>query len=87
MQRDGLLKSERNPLNKRIVNVMLTDKGRETFAQIMPAAVKIVERVMTSITKDEAALLEKLLKTIRLNTQIGLEAICRNASPHNLCPG
>ncbi len=87
MQRDGLVKSERNRPNKRIVNVMLTDKGREAFAQIMPTAVKIVERVMTSITKDEAALLEKLLKTIRLNTRIGLEAINANTPLNNHRPG
>jgi len=75
MQRDGLVTSERSRRNKRIVKVMCTDKGRQVLAQILPVAGKIVDRVMGSFGKDEAARLEKLLKTMRLNTCSGLEAV------------
>lgn len=35
MRRDGLVISERNSSNKRLVNVTLTDKGRDVLSQSM----------------------------------------------------
>ncbi len=79
MKKAGLVTTERNLYNKKVINVMLTDRGREVLAGVMPLAHRIVEQVMLSFTEDDAALLEKLLKPIRLNAHSGLEALSRRA--------
>ncbi len=65
MRRDGLVTAERNSSNKRLVNITLTDKGREVLMQAMPVAREIVNNVMSSITERDAALLEKRLRVLR----------------------
>jgi DNA-binding MarR family transcriptional regulator len=67
MKRDGLIRTERNPGDRRFVNVSLTDKGREVLMQAMPVAGEIVDQVMSSISEDDALLLEKSLRTLRQN--------------------
>jgi len=76
MKKDGLIKAERNNSNKRVVNITLTDKGRETISQAIPVAREVVDQVMLSITGGDAVLLEKLLRTLRKNAY---DALGRNA--------
>jgi DNA-binding MarR family transcriptional regulator len=78
MKKAGLVTSERNSRNKKIVNVIITDKGRKALEQIMPVAHKIVDRVMMSMNENDAVLLEKLLRLIRQNAHSGLEQIDNN---------
>ena len=75
MERDGLVNSERSRGNKRIVKVMLAEKGREMLMRIMPVAREVVDQAMQSLSIDEAARLESILKTIRFGALSGLEAI------------
>ena len=56
MRQDGLVTAERNSSNKRLVNITLTDKGRETLNRAMPVAKEIVDQVMLSIDEGDAAL-------------------------------
>ena len=72
MRRDGLVKAERNSSDKRVVDITLTDKGREAVNRCMPMAKEAVDQVMLSIDEGEAALLEKHLRTLRQNTHDGL---------------
>ena len=72
MRRDGLVAAERNSSNKRLVNITLTDKGREMLNRAMPVAKEIVDQVMLSIAEGDAALLEKHLRTLRQNAHHGL---------------
>jgi DNA-binding MarR family transcriptional regulator len=55
------------------VNIMLTDKGRKILGQAMPVAKEIVDQVMLSITKGDAALLKEKLTILRENAHLGLE--------------
>ena len=73
MKREGLVTAERNNRDKRFVNIMLTDKGREVLGQAMPVAREIVNQVMSSTTEGDAILLEKLLRVLRQNAQDRLE--------------
>jgi len=75
MKRDGLITAERNINNKKYLNVMLTDKGREVLKQAIPVAKEAVDHVMSSITEDNAALLEKQLRVLRQNTYEALRGI------------
>lgn len=67
MKREGLVTSERDSSNKRLVNVKLTDKGRETYNDSIPVAGEIFNQVMLSLTTDDAALLEGKLKIVKDN--------------------
>jgi DNA-binding MarR family transcriptional regulator len=75
MQRDGLINTERSRGNKRIVKVMLNEKGQELLMRIMPVAREIVDQAMSSLNTDEAARLERILKMIRSGALSGLEAM------------
>ncbi len=79
MRRDGLVTAERNSSDKRLVNITLTDKGREVLNRCMPMAKEIVDQVMLSIDEDDAALLGKYLRTLRQNAHQGLEHLARGS--------
>jgi DNA-binding MarR family transcriptional regulator len=79
MKKAGLVTTERSLYNKKVINVTMTDKGREVLAGVMPLAHRIVDQVMLSFTEDDAALLERLLRPMRLNAHSGLEALSRRA--------
>ena len=75
MGRDGLVIAERNSSDKRVVNITLTDQGREVLSQAMPEARKVVNQVMASITESDAIPLEKMLRVLRKNAHDGLEDV------------
>lgn len=73
MRRDGLVTTERSSSDKRLIDVTLTDKGREVLSQAMPVAREIVDHLMSSLTEADAALLENSLKVLRQNAHHVLE--------------
>ena len=73
MGQDGLVTSERNSTDRRIVNIILTEKGREVLNQAMPMAEKVVKQTMSSISESDTLLLKEKLTTLRLNAHCGLE--------------
>ena len=77
MKQDGLVTAERNSSDKRLVNVNLTNKGRNILHEAMPVAKEVVDQVMLSITEGDAVLLEKLLRILRQNAHHGLEHAAR----------
>ena len=80
MQRDGLVKVERNESDRRFVNIMVTDKGKSLLDKAMPVAREVVNQAMSSISERDAILLEKLLVILRQNAQSGLENLKKWAS-------
>ena len=80
MRRDGLIITERNSSDKRLVNIILTNKGREAIDLVLPLARDVVDQVMSSITGGNIALLEKLLRVLRQNAQSGLEDLVKKDS-------
>ena len=79
MKKDGLITVERNVSNRKMVDVTITDKGREVLRRTMPTAHCIVDQVMKSITEDDAALLEKQLLIMRRNSESGLKNLTGRA--------
>ena len=79
MGRDGLVIAERNSSDKRVVNITLTDQGREVLSQAMPEARKVVNQVMASITESDAIPLEKMLRVLRQNAHDGLEHVAERS--------
>ena len=81
LKRDGLVRVERNNRDKRFVNVSLTAKGRKVLKQAMPVAREIVNRVMLSISENDAIPLEKSLRVLRQNAHDGLEHLAKCVQP------
>ena len=81
MRRDGLVTTERNSNDKRVVNVTLTDKGWKVLEQTGPVASEIVNQVMSSISVGDAIPLEKSLRVLRQNAHHGLEHAAKRAQP------
>ena len=63
----GLVKTERSNGDRRYVNINVTDKGRDLYTRTYPVAIEIVNRVMASISEEDAARLEKILCVIEQN--------------------
>ena len=63
----GLVTTERDSRDRRYVNINITDKGREVITQTYPVAKDIVSQVMSSISEEDAAMLEELLCVIEQN--------------------
>ena len=63
------------------MTVTLTDKGRNVLNEATPVAWEIVKEVMSSFSEDDAALLEKQLRTLRQNAHNGLHDIARRSEP------
>ena len=61
------------------MNVSLTDKGREVLMQAMLVAREIVDQVMSSISEDDALLLEKSLRVLRQNAHQGSEYVAKRS--------
>ena len=81
MKRDGLVTAERNSSDKRLVNIKLTDRGREVLSQAMPVAKEVINQVMLSITEGDAALLKEKLRILRQNAHYGLQGFDNRAKP------
>ena len=81
LERDGLVRAERNNRDKRFVSVSLTTKGRKVLKQAIPMAREIVNQVMSSISEGDAVPLEKSLRVLRQNAHDGLEHLAKSARP------
>ena len=81
LKKDGLVRTERKNRDKRFVNVTLTAKGWKVLKQTTPVAREIVNQVMLSVGKGDAALLEKSLRVLRRNVHAGLEHLAKHAQP------
>lgn len=79
LERDGFVTTERQKRDKRYINVTLTDKARQLLPQARTAGREIAGQVMGSTTEADAALLEKLLGTLRQNAHDGLEDCAKHS--------
>jgi DNA-binding MarR family transcriptional regulator len=69
LRKDGLITTQRNRVDKRVINVELTEKGAELVKMAHPLLGKdIVNQVMSSINKKDMAEFIKLLETIYADT-------------------
>lgn len=75
MKKEGLITAERDTTNRRNVNIVLTDQGREILNRAIPVAIEVVDQVMSSITESDIAQLEKTLRTLRQNAGRGLQRL------------
>jgi MarR family transcriptional regulator for hemolysin len=67
MEADGLVARRRDPANRRVHQVTLTEAGEELFGRLATAARAHDERLRTGLGPDEIATLEGLLGRLRAN--------------------
>ena len=69
MKEEKLITTERNKKDKRIVEIIITDKGRQTYKQVSPVARSIVQEMMRDMATSDVRNFEKLLNTIKTNVE------------------
>jgi MarR family transcriptional regulator for hemolysin len=69
MEASGLLTRRRDPDNRRVHVVELTDDGEEAFTRLRNAAVAFDRRLRRGLSAEELATLEGLLTRLELNAQ------------------
>jgi MarR family transcriptional regulator, transcriptional regulator for hemolysin len=67
MEADGLITRRRDPANRRVHQVQLTDQGEALFHRLASAARAHDERLRTGLDSDELATLEHLLARLHDN--------------------
>jgi MarR family transcriptional regulator, 2-MHQ and catechol-resistance regulon repressor len=71
LERDGLVRRERDTADRRVQVVNLTDDGRRLIAEVIPVHVGRVERAFAALTADEQRELGRLCKKLGLSTPEG----------------
>jgi MarR family transcriptional regulator for hemolysin len=69
MEADGLLTRRRDPDNRRIHVIDLTDAGEEAFLRLREAAVTFDRRLRRGLSADDLVVLEGLLGRLAANVQ------------------
>ena len=67
METDGLITRRRDPANRRVHQVRLTEQGETLFHRLATAARAHDQRLRTGFGEDELATLERLLGRMRAN--------------------
>lgn len=67
MENDGLVTRRRDPENRRVHLVELTDEGEAAFHRMREAAVRFDGRLRAGLGADEVAHLERLLDRLHAN--------------------
>ena len=75
MSKEGLVRTERDQQNKRLVNVIITDKGKQTLDEAAPVIHEVIRRMLFAMSEDNLYLLERPLRIIRQNAQDGLNGL------------
>ncbi|MCO6006015.1 MarR family winged helix-turn-helix transcriptional regulator [Actinoallomurus purpureus] len=71
MEADGLVTRQRDPANRRIHQVALTQRGETLFGRLAAAATEHDRRLHADLSKEDIATLERLLH--RLQSNVGSE--------------
>lgn len=75
MSKEGLVRTERDPSDKRLVNVIMTEKGQKIFNDARPVVRQAVRRMIRMMSEDNAYLMERPLRILRQNAHDGLNEL------------
>jgi MarR family transcriptional regulator for hemolysin len=71
MERDGLLTRRRDPANRRVHVVELTDKGEELFGRLRAAAMGFDQRLRDDLDQADVAAFDRVLDQLVANVRQG----------------
>jgi MarR family transcriptional regulator, organic hydroperoxide resistance regulator len=66
MEREGLVRRERNTADRRKIGVFLTDRGKALEALLLPAAIDVVRAATRGLSSGEVRLLLDMLQRMQL---------------------
>jgi DNA-binding MarR family transcriptional regulator len=69
MKAEGMVTTEWSKTDRRVNNVVITDKGRQVYEKAIPIGRKIIRELMHDVTKTDALELERLLDIIKENIE------------------
>ncbi|MFC2038800.1 MarR family winged helix-turn-helix transcriptional regulator, partial [Chloroflexota bacterium] len=69
LQRDGQVSTEPNASDRRSIHVTITNDGREALNKMEPVFHDIIDRIMKSLTDNDAIELKKYLFTLMGNVR------------------
>lgn len=77
LKRDKLVITKRDTDDKRVINIVMTDKGQKLLNETLPLARDVADRVMSSINEDNAIELGKLISVLRQNARNNLAQLSK----------
>jgi len=69
MKAEGMVTTEWSKTDRRVNNVVITDKGRQVYEKAVPVGRKIIRELMRDVTKTDALELERLLDIVKENIE------------------
>jgi DNA-binding MarR family transcriptional regulator len=72
LEEKGLLRRSRDPADRRLVNLELTEKGLSAVPKMREASMRVVNRFLQGFTKPEARQLEGFLTRMLENASRGV---------------
>lgn len=67
LERDGLVQRQRDPLDKRVINVSLTEAGQALIEQILPVHVEGIRQIFDVIEPEEVEQLTTISRKLGLS--------------------
>ena len=64
LEKHGLVRRERDPDDRRKVNIMLTETGREVISRVLPHQIAAIVEEMGVLTPDEQAALGRICRKL-----------------------
>jgi MarR family transcriptional regulator, transcriptional regulator for hemolysin len=77
MEASGLVTRRRDPANRRVHRVELTDAGEAAFARLLVAVIGFDERLRGDFTERELTTLRDLLERLRTNAAAAVEEVAQ----------
>jgi MarR family transcriptional regulator, transcriptional regulator for hemolysin len=77
MEASGLVTRRRDPANRRVHRVELTESGEATFARLLEAVVGFDARLRRGFTELELATLRDSLERLRTNAAVAVEEVAQ----------
>jgi DNA-binding MarR family transcriptional regulator len=69
LEKRGLINRVRSSADRRVVNLALTDTGRQMVSRLKPLYAQALERMLAGFTQEEAGFLKSLLRRIIVNCE------------------
>ncbi len=77
LEASGLVTRRRDPANRRVHRVELTDAGEATFARLLGAVIGFDDRLRRGFTESELTTLRDSLERLRTNAAAAVEEVAR----------